>query len=212
MIGFLVNDPDGKYDFSEAVYAWQYGNAPVPGSTENYRERRNPAELKKDANVKVGWIEFRKNMDLLDYQLQAQGYESYNESGAEELQTLKQMMVADLTRRNQDWAADYYSVDRGKWIYRMESMRTMLSDPKWMAENGRRPVVQSMAVYLNMRTQIARELANRKAYGMASTLTAADNADLDALWNSTIAQLRNGSPEFGDFYNRFLQNDPVTLG
>jgi len=212
MIGFLVNDPDGKYDFSEAVYAWQYGNAPVPGSTENYRARRNPAELKKDANVKVGWIEFRKNMDLLDYQLQAQGYESYNESGAEELQTLKQMMVADLTRRNQDWAADYYSVDRGKWIYRMESMRTMLSDPKWMAENGRRPVVQSIAVYLNMRTQIARELANRKAYGMASTLTAEDNADLDALWNSTIAQLRNGSPEFGDFYNRFLQNDPVTLG
>jgi hypothetical protein len=212
MIGFLVNDPDGKYDFSEAVYAWQYGNAPVPGSTENYRARRNPAELKKDANIKVGWIEFRKNMDLLDYQLEAQGYESYNESGAEELQTLKQMMVADLTRRNQDWAADYYSVDRGKWIYRMESMRTMLSDPKWMAENGRRPVVQSIAVYLNMRTQIARELANRKAYGMASTLTAEDNADLDALWNSTIAQLRKGSPEFGDFYNRFLQNDPVTLG
>ena len=212
MIGFLVNDPDGKYDFSEAVYAWQYGNAPVPGSTENYRERRNPAELKKDANVKVGWIEFRKNMNLLDSQLQAQGYESYNESGAEELQTLKQMMVADLTRRNQDWAADYYSVDRGKWIYRMESMRTMLSDPKWMAENGRRPVVQSIAVYLNMRTQIARELANRKAYGMASTLTAEDNTDLDGLWNSTIAQLKAGSPEFEDFYNRFLQNDPVTLG
>ena len=212
MIGFLVNDPDGKYDFSEAVYAWQYGNAPVPGSTENYRARRNPAELKKDANVKVGWIEFRKNMNLLDSQLQAQGYESYNESGAEELQTLKQMMVADLTRRNQDWAADYYSVDRGKWIYRMESMRTMLSDPKWMAENGRRPVVQSMAVYLNMRTQIARELANRKSYGMASTLTAEDNTDLDGLWNSTIAQLKAGSPEFEDFYNRFLQNDPVTLG
>ncbi len=179
---------------------------------ENYRERRNPAELKKDANVKVGWIEFRKNMNLLDSQLQAQGYESYNESGAEELQTLKQMMVADLTRRNQDWAADYYSVDRGKWIYRMQSMRTMLSDPKWMAENGRRPVVQSIAVYLNMRTQIARELANRKAYGMASTLTAEDNTDLDGLWNSTIAQLKAGSGEFEEFYNRFLQNDPVTLG
>lgn len=212
MIGFLVNDPDGKYDFSEAVYAWQYGNAPVPGSTENYRTRRNPADLKKDANVKMGWIEFRKNMNLLNSQLFAQGYESYSESGAEELQAIKQMMVADLTSRNRDWAADYFSVDRGKWVYRMDSMRTMLSDPKWMKENGQRPVVQAMAVYLNLRTQIARELESRKAYGMASTLAAKDNADLDGLWNKTIAQLLQGSGEFEDFYNRFLQNDPVTLG
>lgn len=212
MIGFLVNDPDGKYDFSEAVYAWQYGNAPVPGSTENYRGRRNPADLKKDANVKMGWIEFRKNMNLLDSQLFAQGYTSFNDNGAEELQTLKQMMVADMTSRNKDWAADYYSVDRGKWIYRMQSMTTMLSDPTWMKENANRPVVQSIAVYLNTRSQIARELASRKAYGMSSTLTAKDNADLDGLWNQTIAQLLQGSTEFEDFYNRFLQNDPVTLG
>lgn len=212
MIGFLVNDPDGKYDFSEAIYSWQYGNAPVPGSTENYRGRRNPADLKKDANVKMGWIEFRKNMNLLDSQLFAQGYTSFNDNGAEELQTLKQMMVADMTSRNKDWAADYYSVDRGKWIYRMQSMTTMLSDPTWMKENANRPVVQSIAVYLNTRSQIARELASRKAYGMSSTLTAKDNADLDGLWNQTVAQLLQGSTEFEDFYNRFLQNDPVTLG
>jgi hypothetical protein len=211
MIGFLVNDPDGKYDFSEAVYAWQYRNTPVPGSIEEYRSRRNPAELKKDANIKVGWIEFRKKMTGLDYQLDAQGYESYQESGAEELLALKQMMIADLTRRNQDWAADYYNVDRGKWIYRMQSIKTMLTDPQWMQENGRRQVTRDLAVYLNARTQIARELSNRRAYGGASTLTAKDNADLDAYWNNTVAQLKK-SPEFNDFYNRFLQNDPVTLG
>jgi hypothetical protein len=211
MIGFLVNDPEGKYDFSEAVYAWQYRNSPVPGSIEEYRSRRNPAELKKDANIKVGWVEFRKKMTGLDYQLDAQGYESYQESGAEELLALKQMMIADLTRRNQDWAADYYNVDRGKWIYRMQSIKTMLTDPQWMQENGRRQVTRDLAVYLNTRTQIARELSNRRAYGGASTLTAKDNADLDAYWNSTVAQLKK-SPEFNDFYNRFLQNDPVTLG
>jgi hypothetical protein len=212
MIGFLVNDPDGKYDFSEAVYAWQYGNAPVPGSTDKFRERRDPAQLKRDANIKVGWIEFRKNMNLLDSQLQAQGYESYNESGAEELQALKQLMVADLSQRNADWQADYLNVDRGKWIYRMQAMNSMLSNPKWMADNGNRQVVQAMAIYLQARGQVARELQTRKAYGEASTLAAADNADLDGYWNSVVSQLKNGSPEFEDFYNRFLQNDPVTLG
>jgi hypothetical protein len=59
---------------------------------------------------------------------------------------------------------------------------------------------------------VARELANRKAYGLPSTLTAKDNTDLDGFWNSVVSQLKEGSPEFGDFYNRFLQNDPVTLG
>jgi hypothetical protein len=81
-----------------------------------------------------------------------------------------------------------------------------------MKENGQRQVVQAMSVYLNVRTQVARELASRKAYGMSSTLAAKDNADLDGLWNSTVAQLLKGSGEFEDFYNRFLQNDPVTLG
>jgi hypothetical protein len=212
MIGFLVNDPDGKYDFSEAVYAWQYGNAPVPGSTDKFRERRDPAQLKRDANIKVGWIEFRKNMNLLDSQLQAQGYQSYSESGAEELQALKQLMVTDLSQRNPDWQADYLNVDRGKWIYRMQAMRSMLSNPKWMSDNGNRQVVQAMAIYLQARGQVARELQTRKSYGAASTLAAEDNADLDGYWNSVIYQLKTGSPEFEDFFNRFLQNDPVTLG
>lgn len=212
MIGFLVNDPDGKYDFSEAVYAWQYGNSPVPGSTANFRGRRDPAQLKRDANIKSGWIEFRKKMSYLDSQLFAQGYTSYNDSGAEELLLVKQLMVADLSNRNRDWQADYLSPDRGKWIYRMQAMRTMLSNQKWMADNGKKPVVQAMAVYLQVRGQIARELENRKAYGEASTLTAKANADLDGYWRSLVYKLTEASPEFEDFYNRFLQNDPVTLG
>jgi len=32
------------------------------------------------------------------------------------------------------------------------------------------------------------------------------------LWNQTIATLKQESLEFSSFYNRFLQNDPVTLG
>lgn len=212
MIGFLVNDPEGKYDFSEAVYSWQYGNSPVPGSNEAYRERRNPADLKKDANTKMGWIEFRKNMDLLQHALFQQGFTSFNQKGAEELQLIKQTMLAQLVGKNKDWAADYYSVDRGKWIYRMQSINTMLSDPKWVEDNGDRPVVKSLATYVDVRKAIARELATRKANGLPSTLDAKANADLDGLWTQLVATLMQESLEFSDFYNRFLQNDPVTLG
>ena len=59
---------------------------------------------------------------------------------------------------------------------------------------------------------VARELESRKAAGMAASLTAKDNSDLADMWKTTIAILTNESLEFSDFYNRFLQNDPITLG
>ena len=81
-----------------------------------------------------------------------------------------------------------------------------------MADNGKKPVVGAIATYYNTRSQIARELSSRKAGGGSGTLTANDNSDLEGLWNATIATLKQESLEFSDFYNRFLQNDPVTLG
>jgi hypothetical protein len=212
MIGFLVNDPDGKYDFSQAAYRWQMSNSPVPGSTANFRGQRDPALLKQDAQKKIGWIDYRKAMDYLDQQLFAQGYTSYSQSGAEELNLLKQAFTRQLATTNKDWAADFYSVDKGKWIYRMQTIETILRDPQWMQDNGNKPVVGAIATYYLTRTQIARELASRKASGASGTLTAADNADLEGLWNQTIATLKQESLEFSSFYNRFLQNDPVTLG
>jgi hypothetical protein len=212
MIGFLVNDPDGKYDFSQAAYRWQMRNSPVPGSTTNFRGQRDPSLLKQDAQKKMGWIDYRKAMDFLDQQLFAQGYTSYSERGAEELNLAKQAYTQQLATNNKDWAADFYSVDKGKWIYRMQTINTILRDPQWMQDNGNKPVVGAIATYYVTRTQIARELANRKASGASGTLTAADNADLEGLWNQTIATLKQESLEFSSFYNRFLQNDPVTLG
>ena len=212
MIGFLVNDPDGKYDFSQAAYRWQMRNSPVPGSTTNFRGQRDPSLLKQDAQKKMGWIDYRKAMDFLDQQLFAQGYTSYSERGAEELNLAKQAYTQQLATNNKDWAADFYSVDKGKWIYRMQTINTILRDPQWMQDNGNKPVVGAIATYYVTRTQIARELANRKAGGGSGTLTAADNADLEGLWNQTIATLKQESLEFSSFYNRFLQNDPVTLG
>jgi hypothetical protein len=213
MIGFVVNDPSGKYDFSNAVYQWQQRNAPVPGSIDNFRGTRNPALLKIDANKKSGWIDYRKAMDYLDSQLYGQGFQSYSESGAEELNLAKQMFTSQLAKQNKDWAADFYSVDKGKWIYRMQTIKTILTDPTWLKDNAKRPIVNQLAIYYNTRTQIARELSSRKAGGGAASLTAQDNEDLNTLWTNTVATLRQESGgEFDAFYQRFLQNDPVTLG
>jgi hypothetical protein len=212
MIGFIVNDPSGKYDFSQAVYQWQGKNAPVPGSTDNYRQTRNPALLTVDADKQMGWIDYRMAMDFLDSQLFSQGFTSYSQNGAEELNLAKQMFTQQLAGTNKNWAADFYRMDKGKWIYRMQTIQTMLTDPKWIQDNGSKPVVGAIATYYTTRQQIQRELASRKAGGGSGALTSKDNEDLDGMWNQTIATLKQESGEFSSFYNRFLQNDPVTLG
>ena len=211
LVGFLVNDPDGKYTFSQAVYQWQYKQATAPGSRETFRGGRNPAMLKREADIRSGWVMYNKQMDSLDSQLNNYGFHSYNESGAEDLLQQKQSMTQDLAAKNPNWYADLLSVDKGKWIYRMQSLQTILSDPTWMRENGTRSVVTAIAAYIQKRTEIQRELANRKAAGYSGTLASQDNADLDADWNLLISTLKQEG-EFSQFYNRFLQNDPVTLG
>jgi hypothetical protein len=213
MIGFIVNDPSGKYDFSQAAYQWQMANSPVLGSTMNFRGQRDPALLKQDANKKMGWIDYRKAMDYLDSQLKAQGYESYTENGAEDLLLAKQMFTTQLATSNKDWAADFYSMDKGKWIYRMQTIQKILTNPQWLKDNANRPVVTQLAIYYSTRTQVARELASRKADGGSGSLEANDNSDLKDLWDRTVGTLRSESGgEFDGFWQRFLQNDPVTLG
>jgi hypothetical protein len=164
-------------------------NTPVPGSTTNFRGRRDPALLKQDANKKSGWIDYRKGMDYLDSQLYGQGFQSYSESGAEELNLMKQMYTQQLAQTNKDWAADFYSVDKGKWIYRMQTIKTILTDPEWVKDNASRPIVSQLAIYYNTRTQIARELASRKAGGGAASLEAKDNEDLNRLFGCKQSQL-----------------------
>jgi hypothetical protein len=211
LVGFLVNDGENKYTFSDAVYQWQYKTSMAPGSTENFRQRRNPALLKREADIKMGWAQYNKGMSVLDSELNNYGFTSYNESGAEELLQRKQAMTQNLAAGNPNWYADLITVDKGKWIYRMQSMQTILSDPTWIQDNGNRPVVAAIAAYMQKRRQIQRELANRKAAGYSGTLASQDNADLEGEWNLLISTLKQES-EFGQFYNRFLQNDPVTLG
>jgi len=211
LIGFLVNDPTNKYTFSDAVYQWQYRASTAPGSTETFRQRRNPALLKREADIKMGWAQYNKGMSALDSELHNYGFTSYNESGAEDLLQRKQAMTSTLAAANPNWYADLVNVDKGKWIYRMQNMQQILSDPVWMKDNGARPVVAAIAAYMEKRRAIQRELANRKAAGYSGTLASKDNADLEGEWNTLISTLTQES-EFGQFYNRFLQNDPVTLG
>jgi hypothetical protein len=211
LIGFLADDGDGKYTFSEAAYKWQSENGAFPGSKDSYRRNRNAAEVQREANLKRGWTEFRKVMDKIDaYKIQ-NGITDDKDPRVKALNDVKTQWARAMGEQNPQWFAEYMSPDRGKYMRRAEVLKEALSNKKWMNQFGDRPVVRSMAVYLDARDKVAEILDARRKAGGAYTLSANANEDIAAVWSAFVTQLKAESPEFADFINRYFTNDTVVV-
>lgn len=211
LIGFLANDFDGQYTFSQAAYQWQYRKGAYPGSKNTYRQNRNPAELVRDANVKRGWTEFGRIMDGIDAFKIQNGISSDRDPRLANHLEAKRLWVKATAEVNFDWYSEYISPDRGKYERRARVLETALQDKAWMTANGNRPVVKSLAVYLDVRKKIAAVLAQRGRLGGSASLEAKSNADIADVFGAIKTQLVAESPEFGEFFNRYFINDSVVV-
>ena len=211
LIGFLANDFDGQYTFSQAAYQWQYRKGAYPGSKNTYRQNRNPAELVRDANIKRGWTEFGRIMDGIDAFKIQNGISSDRDPKLANHLEAKRLWVKATAEVNFDWYSEYISPDRGKYERRARVLETALQDKAWMTANGNRPVVKSLAVYLDVRKKIAAVLAQRDRLGGSASLEAKSNADVSDVFNAIKTQLVAESPEFGEFFNRYFINDSVVV-
>lgn len=211
LIGFLANDFDGQYTFSQAAYQWQYRQGAYPGSKNTYRQNRSPEELLRDANIKRGWTQFNSLMGQINtYKIQ-NGIVSDNDDRMEVINNAKSLWVKMQADDNFDWYSEYISPDRGKYERRALVLKKALTDKKWMAQNGNRPVVKAMATYLDIRDQMATILKERDALGGSAMLSAKSNADLTYVFEQVRQQLIAESPEFEQFLNRYFINDTVVV-
>ena len=211
LMGWLANDFDGKYDFSQAAYQWQYRTGSYPGSANTYRQNRNPAELIKDANLKRGWTEYRKIQDVIDAFKIQNGIGSNRDPLLEQYNNAKRQWLDYMAQNNPDWYAAYMSPDRGKYMKRADVLEQAFQNKAWMAQNGDRAVVKAVALYLDARKKIGQALLQRDQMGGSRSLDANSNDDLAELWDKFVTQLGAESPEFSDFYNRYFPNDPVVI-
>ena len=211
LMGFLADDGDNKYTFSQAAYQWQYSHGAYPGSKNTYRQNRAPGELVRDANIKQGWTEFGKLMDEIEVYKTQNGIVSDKDPQMAVLNKAKQIWVQSMRDNNSDWYAAYLSPDRGKYMRRVEVLQQALTDKKWLAQNGNRPVVKSLKVYLDARQQIGDMLLARKQAGGSSSLDANSNADISFVFDKLRTQLALESPEFSQFMYRYFPNDPVVV-
>lgn len=211
LIGFLANDFDGQYTFSQAAYQWQYRQGAYPGSKNTYRQNRSPEELLRDANIKRGWTQFNSLMGQINaYKIQ-NGIVSDDDSRMELINTAKQLWVRSQAESNFDWYSEYISPDRGKYERRALVLKKALSDKAWMAQNGDRAVVKAMATYLDVRDQLATVLKQRDALGGSAMLSAKSNKDIVYVFDQIKQQLIAESPEFEQFLNRYFINDTVVV-
>jgi hypothetical protein len=211
LIGFLANDFDGQYTFSQAAYQWQYRQGAYPGSKNTYRQNRSPEELLRDANIKRGWTQFNSLMGQINtYKIQ-NGIVSDNDDALKPVMAGKKLWLRQMAEDNLDWYSEYISPDRGKYERRAQVLETALADKKWMAQNGNRPVVKAMAVYLDARKQLGNLLQQRERAGGSRMLEAKSNADIVFVLDQVRTQLIAESPEFEEFMNRYFINDTVVV-
>lgn len=211
LIGFLANDFDGQYTFSQAAYQWQYRQGAYPGSKNTYRQNRSPEELLRDANIKRGWTQFNSLMGQINtYKIQ-NGIVSDNDDALKPINAAKKLWLRQMAEQNLDWYSEYISPDRGKYERRAQVLETALADKAWMAQNGNRSVVKAMAVYLDARKQLGNLLKQREQAGGSRMLEAKSNADIVFVLDQVRTQLIAESPEFEEFMNRYFINDTVVV-
>ena len=211
LMGFLANDGDNKYTFSQAAYQWMYSHGSVPGAANAYLQNRNPAELVRDSNIKQGWTEYQSLAGQIDTYKIANNIVSNTDPLMKNMNLAKKLWVEQMKSNNPDWYAAYISPDRGKYMRRAAVLEQAINDPKWMKQNGNRPVIKNVALYLDYRKQLANILATRKAAGGSADINANQNADVAYVLDKVRTQLSAENVEFGDFLNRYFPNDPVTV-
>ena len=208
LVGLIVNNPSG-YDFSEAAYQYQYNTRVAPGSTETFRGTVDPAEAQRRNNARLGWIQYRQVIEVLDAKLVERGLSSYSVKGAADLKAVKDAVVAKLATNPDgsasDWYIDYLDLDGSKVLRVVNGFEKILADENFMSRNVDNPTWKSIATYLKIRDVFATKLAQRQS----GSLSAKSNTDLQLAYDLFVQKLKQDDLGFADVYDRFLSQDKI---
>lgn len=208
LVGLISNNPTG-YEFSEAAYQYQYDTRVAPGSSETFRGNVDPIEAQKRTNARLGWIQYRQAMEVLDAELAKRGLKTYANKGAQDLKYIKDQVVQQLAVNEDgtpsDWYIDYLDTDGSKTIRIINGLEKILADEKFMSVNIDNPTWKSVSQYMKIRDVLANELAKRES----KSIDAKANADILFLYESIVQQMKTDDIGFGDVYDRFLSQDKI---
>jgi hypothetical protein len=205
LIGLIVNNPTG-YDFSQAAYEWQYATPVTPGSKQTFRGTSDPIEVQRQNEATKGWVKYRQFMSTqIEPVLMDRGISSIRDRRAKDLAAMRNDFITQLGTDNIAWRDDWLDTDGSKTGRVIRGLETILNDKKFMEANGNNPTWKSVALYLQLREQVADQLAQRKV----KSLGAKANIRIAQAFDAAVGQLKQQDIGFSDLYDRFLSNDLV---
>jgi hypothetical protein len=205
LLPMVVNSDEGG-EFDANAYNWLRTNSPAPG-TQAYLTNLTPAEISQKVDQGMGWAAFRRGMDKIDSFAAERGV-SVEEDPA--LIAAKQELVRAIrlnTAYGENWYAQYATNNSSKYDQRAKALGYMLSDPKWMSENGEKPGVKAISQFMSMRETIREELRIRQESGGTALLSG--NPDLKSAYNTMVLEMKTSDIVFADWYNRYFDNDRI---
>lgn len=210
LAGFIANYGAKGEQFSQAAYQWQRRNAAVPGSSDTYRQVNNPEEAVREAHIAEGWRFFRQVTENTESMMAVQGLSPESKAFGDRLADAKRAAAEQiLATGNKDWYYEYRNPDSSKYLRRADYFQAIISDSQFMREHGKDPLMQSISVYFAYRDQVREILEDRKRAGGSNSLSAKSNGDVANDWQTKLLVLKSESPEFAEWVDRYMINDPV---
>lgn len=204
-LGGLITGQDGAgsaAEFNAIIYQKQRTTPVRPGSDIMMRTQLSPEEIVRTDDARLGWIKFTRTMDLIDAEMAQRGLSNFNQSGAEDLQVLKDVMTTSIARSHPAWYAEYSQRDDVAWDNKIAAMEEITKDHRLSSRGD----IEQLQQYLGIRRAIMAILQTRES----SSIESASNADLQILMEMRVNQLKQGSLAFSQLYNRYLIHDPLT--
>ena len=206
-LGGLIVGADGGGAFNSAVYNAQKNTSLAPGSSKNQREPIPFDEASIGPERRLGWIEYRRSMDLIEATRIQRGLPNLQVAAAQDLAAIKSALTKYLGDKYPAWKDDFNQTDKGKWEKKINALATISSDPR-MAD---REDMKGIREYLAARSMMNKALEDRSKSGGAKTLTASSNTDLASTWQNITGYLVEKNLAFSDVFYRHLENDPLGL-
>ena len=191
--------------FDRAAYNFQLKNKPATGG-DFYRKTISLEESTKNAKVDTGWMEYNKFMQAFDIKVQQNGFDSYSSSGAGFLQDERKAWIEEQKTVNPTWFNEYdKGLQANKYKGTLRAIDTVLSDKNFTESDWYKsdPTFKALEEYMIFRQEVVDYLKD----SASQSIDAESNRYVKEEVDKKVRELKNSSPKFGLWYDRFLEKD-----
>jgi hypothetical protein len=191
--------------FDRAAYNFQLKNKPATGG-DFYRETVSLEESSKNAKIDLGWMAYNKFMQAFDIKVQQNGFDSYNSRGAGFLKDERNAWIEQRKLINPTWYNEYdLGIQVNKYKGTLRAIDIILSDKSFTESDWYKsdPTFKALEEYMLFREEVVDYLKDMPS----QNIDAQSNQFVKDEVDKKVRELKNNSPKFSLWYDRYLDRD-----